>query len=788
MAPPGSSVDLKGAKKGKKSPNSKDERKQRKDKHARPTAADDEAPLRNEAKRKHKDAQEGKEHRKKPRKEKKAEAETEAAGAGAGAEAKRGHDKMKRAMEDERFAAARTDPRFRPMRRKEAKVALDSRFDGMLTNPMFASSEAPVDKRGRRRKKTARDNPMLRYYLNQEEGDEKEKEKKEKEKLIREEEDDEVEEEDEQDEEESSSSDDEEDEDEEDDGQYSIGSDIAHYLMASHDDTPMIDKETHRLAVVNMDWDHVKAVDLYMVMTSCVPKGGRVLSVSVYPSEFGLECMNIETTQGPSALIGADVDDGDTDGEEDDNDDDDSDDVDGEEDSEHDSDDNNDEEDDDSEDLDGEEDSEHDPDTENNRLRAYELNKLRYYYAVVVCDSSATADHLYTTLNGTEFLKTANVFDLQFIPDSREFKHAARDVATEAPPSYKEPDFETRALQHSKVNPTWDDDEPDRKKILRRKFKEDQLDDLAIFLASDDSASDDDVNDSGDDLPNGVAKRKLTNEERLSILLEGDKSDEEETNDQDMEITFNTELEDLSKRVMERKTTKTKTVWEMHQEKMKEKRKARKRSSKDDDDSSDEDSADEKDDFFDDEKDDFFDEEKSDEEVKPVKKQKVKAKGKGKDKVPEEHFEPEATREELELLVAADQDAANGAKGYNIKRKSKKAKKGKDSAEEKLPEIDLSKDDRFALMFTSHLYAVDPTDPQYKRSATFVRKQAGKKGARAGTLDTEPPVEESHLGNPDDASSKKANQKRDGASTEKLQMQSAVNSLKRKMQASKRDR
>ena len=51
----------------------------------------------------------------------------------------------------------------------------------------------------------------------------------------------------------------------------------------------------------------------------------------------------------------------------------------------------------------------------------------------MVCDSSATADHLYMTLNGTEFLQTANVLDLQFIPDSMEFKHAARDVATEVP-------------------------------------------------------------------------------------------------------------------------------------------------------------------------------------------------------------------------------------------------------------------------------------------------------------------------------------------------------------------
>jgi hypothetical protein len=145
-----------------------------------------------------------------------------------------------------------------------------------------------------------------------------------------------------------------------------------------------------------------------------------------------------------------------------------------------------------------------------------------------------------------------------------------------------------------------------------------QFDDLGKYIASGESASEDDSDD--EYLPNGVAKRKLTNVERLA-LLQGNKSDEEQIGDQDMEITFNMKLEDLSKRILERKSIETKTVWEMNQEKMKEKRKARKRWSKDDDDYSDQDSAD-----------DFLDDEKSDEEVKPMKKPKLKAKGKGKDK------------------------------------------------------------------------------------------------------------------------------------------------------------
>lgn len=47
----------------------------------------------------------------------------------------------------------------------------------------------------------------------------------------------------------------------------------------------------------------LQAVDIYVTMTSSLPKDGHVVSVNVYPSEFGRECMEIEATQGPSSLI-----------------------------------------------------------------------------------------------------------------------------------------------------------------------------------------------------------------------------------------------------------------------------------------------------------------------------------------------------------------------------------------------------------------------------------------------------------------------------------------------------
>jgi hypothetical protein len=122
------------------------------------------------------------------------------------------------------------------------------------------------------------------------------------------------------------------------------------------------------------------------------------------------------------------------------------------------------------------------------KLRQYELDKLKYYFAVVECDSVATANALYQSLDGTELEHTSNVrparvrtrstrahahlqvIDMRFIPDEMQFSDAARDSSSKVPSRYEPAYFETNVLQHSKVKLTWDQDDPKRMKTVRQKF------------------------------------------------------------------------------------------------------------------------------------------------------------------------------------------------------------------------------------------------------------------------------------------------------------------------------
>nr|GEW76929.1 pre-rRNA-processing protein ESF1 [Tanacetum cinerariifolium] len=621
------------------------------------------------------------------------------------------------AITDERFIQSEKDPRFQEVPKHKNKVKIDSRFKRMLTDKHFTNSSSRVDKRGRVKKNDdSTVNNLKEYYriendidLAKNEDDKDDVESEEGgEKLLKS-----------SSESDSESGDEEEEELVDDYNSTDTDEDEGGFLEMEEDglqieeeNVPEIDKETHRFAIVNLDWSQVQAVDLFVVLNSFLPKTGQILSVSVYPSEFGLKRMEEEAVKGPVGLF----DDENGKNTEDDSD-----------------------ESDDNDEID------------NEKLRAYELSRLRYYFAVAVCDSVATADYLYKSCDGIEFERSSNKLDLRFIPDSMEFKHPARDVATEAPPNYEGIDFTTLALQQSKIALTWDENEPQRSKKLDKINADEESEyvkyesELKDFIASSDSESDEDDSDG-----NEPRKRQKTDKYR-ALLQSGDGSDDNEDDEgMDMEVTFNTGLEDLSNKILEKKKDKnSETVWDEYLRKKKEKKKARKNKSKD---SSDDESANSDGDTIE-EAGDFFAGDKTQKKKasRDKKAQKIEM-GLSKE-------EAEASRAELELLLADGDGGDANVKGYNLKRKKTKGKKGKqdDIDEEKIPTADYE-DPRFSSLYSRPEYALDPTDPQFKRSAAYVRQVAHKQNKddvaeKGGQLDDSPV--EAQAAEPKNALSKK---------------------------------
>jgi hypothetical protein len=95
--------------------------------------------------------------------------------------------------------------------------------------------------------------------------------------------------------------------------------DAAHHPKITSEDDQEGSLRTRRIAVVDLDWDYIRAVHLYKIFTSAIaPVGssssrpnrvsapivrGEVLSVRIYPSKFGLERMAHEENGPPSELL-----------------------------------------------------------------------------------------------------------------------------------------------------------------------------------------------------------------------------------------------------------------------------------------------------------------------------------------------------------------------------------------------------------------------------------------------------------------------------------------------------
>ncbi|KAF8476180.1 hypothetical protein BDZ91DRAFT_711124 [Kalaharituber pfeilii] len=571
--------------------------------------------------------------------------------------------------DDARFASVHSDPRFALPRRKEAKVAIDKRFRRMLEDEDFLHT-TKVDRYGRRIATGTGKAEIKKYYRledSDEESSSEEDDKKLKkydpargEGII--------------------DTSEEETTDEEPDAE--IEEESREEQEAEEIPTGDIHR---RLAVVNLDWDNVRAVDLMATLSSFKPPNGKVLSVRIYPSEFGKSRLEKEELEGPPREIFNSKEDGDLPDEE----------------------------------InektivktdDGEE-------FDSTKLRTYQLERLRYYYAIVECDTAATAKHIYDECDGAEYEASANFFDLRFVPDETEFDDAPKDECLQLPANYKPNEFVTDALQHSKVKLTWDQDDQARKNRTKKAFSQREIEEMELkeYLASSDSDEEQD-----DELK--AKYRALLN---LGTKIGGKEKDEPTG---DMEITFTSSL--LKDTKESEKESREETTIEKYARKEKEKLKKRteaylaKKKGAEKGNPEPKKQTIEEDLGFDDP---FFQDEVPDAKREKKRRDKEAKKKEAEDKA--------AQRAELELLMMDDEDQQNIIKGklnhFDMKEVIKaekeqklkgRRKRGKKAAETEGVQdgfdVDV-KDPRFAALYEEHDFAIDPTNPRYKETAAM---------------------------------------------------------------------
>lgn len=567
---------------------------------------------------------------------------------------------------------------------------------------------------------------------------------------------------------------------------------VGAYAANPNENIPLLPEATHRLACVDLDWEHIKAVDILAALRSFVPgTDGDISSVTVYPSDYGLEKMEEEKNTGPQAIW-----------------------------KKPDKSKNEDNSEEEEEEDDSEEEEEGDLDTA--KLRLYERSKLRWYYAIIVCSTARAAEAIYNECDGMELMKTANVFDLRFVPDDQSFEgRVVRDLATHVPADYSAPVFQTKALQHTNVELTWDKVDDDRKKTLSKKFKDDELkdEDFKTYLASASDESEEEHDTVPDDDQDAIRERyrnlvSLAGKEMPSER-KGTKEWEKEEDvpdgcvpdkDKELQVTFAQDLENLGTKLAERAREKNRkgaeTVWDAYLRRRKEKREEAKRKGKvhyhsSDDSESDSDieeapsAVDDGDDSTKDPFDDpFFNQ--NDSFVEQKKKGKKKSQEHAADS-DDDDTKDEQRRAELEMLLM-DNTSLHSKKKSSLEKdtglpkgkmskrariklaKMKKRAEREDGSDNE--DLDarnreyLNMDDpRFKEVFENPEFALDPTDPRFAKSGKAAAKLATEVAKRRSQKRRSKPNSETLK--PDDT-------KMDSKPSDKADMKLMVASLKRK--------
>ncbi|CAD5234646.1 unnamed protein product [Bursaphelenchus xylophilus] len=328
----------------------------------------------------------------------------------------------------ERVAQLQTNPVFHEMPKREKKVKLDPRFQKMFSDERFASTSSKIDRRGRPVNDKTQEELKNIYEIdeNSTSEDEKTPEPTKRIDLAR----GEGNVESSSDEEDSSES-----EDEVDDVWGELDSGVR-----------QVDWTSSRISVCQMDWDKIKAEDIFMALESFKPASGVIKSVAIYLSDFGAQKLEEEDKSGPKLNIkeGEDID---------------------------------------------------QDNLPSEVIRAYQLDRFKYYYAVVECDSDATASAIYEACDGLEFESSGVKFDLRFIPEEMEFEdeRIKEKVTSEEFNAKKyQPKYnvQSAAVKRSNIKMEWDNTDYDRQVAMQKAFDpEADLDEYAGLIAS---GSDDD--------------------------------------------------------------------------------------------------------------------------------------------------------------------------------------------------------------------------------------------------------------------------------------------------------
>ncbi|OXU22411.1 hypothetical protein TSAR_016463 [Trichomalopsis sarcophagae] len=468
-------------------------------------------------------------------------------------------------------------------------------------------------------------------------------------------------------------------------------------------EAPTTDEITHRLAACNMDWDRIRATDLMVLFNSFLPTGGLIHSVTIYPSDFGLQRMKEEEVKGPIELVEPKQEVSDADEEK-----------------QH------------TDDENGEGSSYH-----MEKLRQYQLNRLKYYYAVIDFDSASTANKVYTECDGLEYESSSTKLDLRFIPNDMTFENEPKEVCDKLPDlsKYQPRQFTTTALQQVKVDLTWDETNPERQEISQKlnSGKLDEIDktDIQAYLAS--GTSEDESEDEVKKQLKGIGNAGEDEDpiDKYKSLLKSIEEAEEDKKNKEVQLEFTWGLgakEKTEKMVKEKmKQTENLTPFEQYLEKRKLKKIAKREQKKKVAEENDKDESDSEDSIPDgiDMNDPYFAEELKNTKPKAKKRKNTPI----NDKLDSTDEEEEKKRQaELELLLMDEDDESN-KKHFSMKRieeaesltKSKKkrlSKKKKDLKEEADKDnfqVDV-KDSRFEALFTSHHYNIDPADPHYRKT------------------------------------------------------------------------